>query len=90
MPHAETNSKPSTNYSEDRHCHYPVAFALGVASGIRSRPATLSTLAVLSGQLVPNTDDLDQIIFRPLRDLTKVKFATPPESGVEYHRRPPL
>jgi thiol-disulfide isomerase/thioredoxin len=35
----------------------------------------------LSGQLVPNTNDFDQIIFRPLRDLTKVKFATPPESG---------
>lgn len=37
----------------------------------------------LNGQLVPNTDDMDQIIFRPLRDLTKVKFATPLESGVE-------
>ena len=37
----------------------------------------------LSGQLVPNTNDFDQIIFRPLRDLTKVKFATPPESGAE-------
>jgi peroxiredoxin len=36
----------------------------------------------LDGQLVPNTDDLDQIIFRPLVDVSKVKFATPLESGV--------
>jgi thiol-disulfide isomerase/thioredoxin len=35
----------------------------------------------LSGQLVPNTNDLDQIIFRPL-DPAKVKFATPLDSGV--------
>lgn len=35
----------------------------------------------LDGQLVPNTDDLDQIIFRPI-DVAKVKFATPLESGV--------
>lgn len=34
----------------------------------------------LDGQLVPNTDGLDQIVFRPLRDLSKVKFATPLES----------
>src|SRR5258705_13352583 len=36
----------------------------------------------LDGQLVPNTDDLDQIIFRPLPDPSKVKFATPLESNV--------
>src|ERR1044071_2799342 len=35
----------------------------------------------LDGQLLPNTDDLDQIIFRPLRDLSKVKFATPIAEG---------
>jgi thiol-disulfide isomerase/thioredoxin len=35
----------------------------------------------LDGQLVPNTDGLEQITFRPLRDLAKVKFATPLEAG---------
>ena len=35
----------------------------------------------LDGQLVPNTDGLDQIVFRPLRDPSKVKFATPLEPG---------
>ncbi len=34
------------------------------------------------GQLVPNTNGLEQIIFRPLRDQSKVKFATPLEDGV--------
>jgi thiol-disulfide isomerase/thioredoxin len=38
-------------------------------------------LGSLDGQLVPNTDGLEQVIFRPLRDLSKVKFATPPEEG---------
>ena len=35
----------------------------------------------LDAQLAPNTDNLDQIVFRPLRDSAKVKFATPPEPG---------
>ena len=35
-------------------------------------------LGSLDGELVPNTEDLDQIIFRPLRDPSKVKFASPP------------
>ena len=34
------------------------------------------------GQLVPNTNGLEQIIFRPLRDQSKIKFATPLEDGV--------
>jgi peroxiredoxin len=37
----------------------------------------------LEGQLVANTDGLDQIIFRPLRDLSKVKFSTPLEADVK-------
>jgi peroxiredoxin len=39
-------------------------------------------LGALDGQLAPNTDDLDQIIFRPLRDTSKIKFATPLEADV--------
>jgi hypothetical protein len=38
-------------------------------------------LGSLDGQLVPNTDGLEQIVFRPLRDPAKVKFATPLEPG---------
>lgn len=36
----------------------------------------------LDGELVPNTGDFEQIIFRPLRDLKKVTFATPLEEDV--------
>jgi thiol-disulfide isomerase/thioredoxin len=36
----------------------------------------------LDGELVPNTGDFEQIIFRPLRDLKKVTFATPLEEGM--------
>jgi thiol-disulfide isomerase/thioredoxin len=43
-----------------------------------SRAGDTEFLGSLDGELVPNTEDLDQIIFRPLRDLSKVKFASPP------------
>lgn len=36
----------------------------------------------LDGELVPHTEDVDQVIFHPLRDLAKVKLATPLEAGV--------
>jgi len=35
----------------------------------------------LDGELVANTSDLEQIIFRPVRDFSKIKLATPPPSG---------
>jgi len=43
-----------------------------------SRAADTEFLGSLDGELVPNTEDLDQIIFRPVRDLSKVKFGSPP------------
>jgi thiol-disulfide isomerase/thioredoxin len=49
---------------------------------LRAHAGDAEYVGSLDGQLVPNTDDLDQIIFRPLRDLSKVKFATPLEEGV--------
>lgn len=33
-------------------------------------------------ELVPYTDDLDQVVFKPFRDSSKLKLATPLESGV--------
>ncbi len=68
--------------------NFPVAafvialFALGAAlAPTPSRAGDTEYVGSLDGQLVPNTDGLDQIIFRPLRDLSKVKFATPLENG---------
>jgi len=46
-----------------------------------SRAGDPEYVGSLSGELVANTGDFDQIIFRPLKDLSKIKFATAPESG---------
>jgi peroxiredoxin len=35
----------------------------------------------LESELVADTEDFDQVVFKPLRDLSKVKFASPPEAG---------
>jgi thiol-disulfide isomerase/thioredoxin len=37
----------------------------------------------LNGELIANTEDFDQVIFRPLRDASKVKFATPPPADAK-------
>jgi peroxiredoxin len=82
MPHAETNSKPARIILKIAI----VTTLLPLLSGLPASPVKAGDaeyVGSLNGQLVPNTDDLDQIIFHPLRDLTKVKFATPLESGVE-------
>lgn len=54
---------------------------LSVLLTISSNAGDTEYLGSLDGELVPNTQDFDQITFRPLRDLNKVKFAAPPESG---------
>jgi thiol-disulfide isomerase/thioredoxin len=45
-------------------------------------PQTLSTSAnsIVS---IPYTEDLDQVVFKPLRDFSKIKFATPLETDVK-------
>src|SRR5215211_9120699 len=35
----------------------------------------------LEPELAADTEDFDQVIFKPVRDLSKIKFATPPEEG---------
>ncbi len=67
---------------------FPTTFALialMLLGGLLTNSSTAGDpeyVGSLDGELVPNTQDFDQITFRPLRDLNKVKFATPPESGV--------
>src|SRR6185503_12407030 len=80
MPHAEANRKPA-----------PIILGIAIVAtlllllaGFPASPVQAGDpeyVGTLDGQLVPNTDGLDQIIFRPLRDLSKVKFATPLDSG---------
>ena len=33
--------------------------------------------------LLPDSDDLDQVVFKPVDDLSKLKFAKPPEAGAK-------
>lgn len=56
-------------------------FGLGVLVPPTTRGGDNEFLGTLDGELVPNTEDLDQIILRPLRDLSKVKFATAPPAN---------
>ena len=57
-----------------------IVIAIGYSAILpnNSRAGDTEYLGSLDGELVPNTEDMDQIIFRPLRDLSKVKFASPP------------
>jgi len=57
-----------------------IVIAIGYSAILpnNSRAGDTEYLGSLDGELVPNTEDMDQIIFRPLRDLSKVKFGSPP------------
>jgi peroxiredoxin len=61
-----------------------LCFALVVLGAISvqqpSRAGDTEFLGSLDGDLVPNTSEFDQIIFRPVRDFSKIKLATPPPS----------
>jgi len=46
-----------------------------------SRAGDTEYLGTLESELAPNTQDLDQITFRPVRDLSKIKTAKPIEQG---------
>jgi thiol-disulfide isomerase/thioredoxin len=82
MPHSEAIKYP-------KRIALRLAFAAVLWTMLPAVPVThvragdAEYLGSLDGQLVPNTDGLEQIIFRPLRDLAKVKFATPIEPGAD-------
>ena len=46
-----------------------------------SRAGDTEYLGTLDPELIPNREDFDQVTFRPVRDLTKIKTATPLEKG---------
>ena len=77
-------------------CHHRIVAVklcfVSLASAFLLAPGCVTTLASpaagdteytgsLDGELVPHTEDVDQVIFHPLRDLSKVKLATPLEAG---------
>lgn len=53
-------------------------FAFAALLPRHSRAGDAEYLGSLDGDLVPHTEDLDQITFRPLRDSSKITFANSP------------
>jgi hypothetical protein len=51
---------------------------IGFAS---ANPGDGEYTGTLDGELVAHTEDVDQVVFHPLRDLSRVKLQTPIESG---------
>ncbi|HEY0407706.1 MAG TPA: TlpA disulfide reductase family protein [Pyrinomonadaceae bacterium] len=61
-----------------------VLFALACAGfAATARPGDTEYFGKLDGELVPYTEDLDQVIFKPFTDASKIKFATPLESDAK-------
>jgi thiol-disulfide isomerase/thioredoxin len=55
--------------------------ALAVSFTMTSRAGDVEFVGTLDPELIPNRDDMDQVTFRPVRDLTKIKTAKPLEPG---------
>jgi len=67
-------------------CFVALAGAFLLAVGCATTPAATlpgdtEYTGRLDGELVPHTEDVDQVIFHPLRDLSKIKLATPLAAG---------
>jgi thiol-disulfide isomerase/thioredoxin len=45
-------------------------------------PGDVEYFGKLDPELSPNTEDMDQVVFKPFVELSKIKFQTPLESGV--------
>ena len=63
-----------------------LALALAAAAALAAswRPAAAADVEYtgkLEPELVADTEDFDQVVFKPVRDLSKLKFATPLEEG---------
>ena len=59
------------------------AFGLVVAGFLLitgAKPADQEFTGKLEAQLVVNRDDQEQVVFRPMRDLSKIKIAKPPDA----------
>lgn len=82
MPHSQLN-KRSGRLAPGIALIIASFFWLSIGPATLVQAGDAEYVGSLDGQLVPNTDDLDQIIFRPPRDPSKIKFATPLEPGAK-------
>jgi thiol-disulfide isomerase/thioredoxin len=76
------------HYRKERHT-YLLAVLLaallcgGLTATATASPGDVEYTGKLDSELVPYTEDLDQVVFKPIRDLSKIKFATPLDSDVK-------
>jgi thiol-disulfide isomerase/thioredoxin len=80
MPHSELGNRPAgIIFRITLIIASVLCLSIGPSTHVQAGDAEY--VGSLDGLLVPNTDVLDQIVFRPLRDSAKIKFATPIEAG---------
>jgi thiol-disulfide isomerase/thioredoxin len=63
-------------------CFLSVFICAGLAAIARPAGGDTEYTGKLDAELVPSKEDLDQVVFKPFKDFSKIKFATPLESGV--------
>ena len=59
---------------------FVLAFCRTTADATRT-PGDNEYVGSLDNELIADTEELDQVVFHPLRDLSRVKFAKAPETG---------
>src|SRR5689334_15960607 len=79
---------PHRHYTEKRLALFLVLLltgmvCVGLTASVKAAPGDVEYFGKLDGDLIPYTEDLDQVIFKPLRDLSKVKLATTLDSDVK-------
>ncbi|HJU55630.1 MAG TPA: TlpA disulfide reductase family protein [Pyrinomonadaceae bacterium] len=53
----------------------------GLTASARTAPGDAEYIGKLQAELIPHDDDMEQVVFKPFRDASKIKFATPLESS---------
>jgi thiol-disulfide isomerase/thioredoxin len=80
MPH-DQRRRPGKTYSI---CILALLALCWAAPPVAAATPDNEYLGSLDSELVPDTQELDQVIFHALRDLSKVKFTTPPDAGGSF------
>lgn len=80
---------PRLYYRKERHTYLLAALlaalllCVGLMGTATASPGDVEYTGKLDSELVPYTEDLDQVVFKPISDLSKIKFTTPLESDVK-------
>lgn len=74
------------NLQQHRACLLALLLVFFACGGLYVKaitpPGDTEFAGKLDGELIPYAEDLDQVIFKPIRDFSKIKFAKPIEANV--------